>query len=85
MIVPAGAVFGLAVFVVSAFVGLPVAAKITNSGSTISDRASTVAWATFAIEHMMFGLVLGVLAVRTAPADSPAAEVRGARSAMLSR
>ena len=85
MIVPAGAVFGLAVFVVSAFVGLPVAAKITNSGSTISDRASTVGWATFAIEHMMFGLVLGVLAVRTAPADSPAAEVRGARSAMLSR
>ena len=69
---PAGAVYGLAVFVVSAFVGLPVAAKITNSGSTISDMASMVGSATFAIEHMMFGLVLGVLAVRGASADSPA-------------
>lgn len=35
--------------------------------------------------HMMFGLVLGAIAWRTAPADSPTAEVRGARSAMLSR
>ncbi len=83
--VPAGAVYGLAVFVVSAFVGLPVAAKITNSGSTISDMASMVGYATFAVEHMMFGLVLGVLAMRTAPTGSPVAEVRGARSAMLSR
>jgi hypothetical protein len=44
-----------------------------------------VGWATFAVEHMMFGLVLGAIAWRTAPADSPTAEVRGARSAMLSR
>ena len=79
---PAGVLYGLAVFVVSAVVGLPVAAKITNSGSAISDMASMVGGATFPIEHMMFGLVLGVLAVST---DSPAAEVRGARSAMLSR
>lgn len=86
LIVPAGAIYGLAVFVVSAFVGLPVAAKITGSGTTISDMASMVGYATFAIEHMMFGLVLGALALRTAPADgSTAAEVRGARSAMLSR
>jgi hypothetical protein len=34
---------------------------------------------------MMFGLVLGALASRTAPADSDTADVRGARSAMLSR
>lgn len=86
LLVPAGAIYGLAVFVVSAFVGLPVAAKITGSGTTISDMASMVGYATFAIEHMMFGLVLGALALRTAPADrSIADEVRGARSAMLSR
>lgn len=84
-LVPAGAMYGLAVFVVSAFVGLPVAAKITNSGSTISDMARMVGWATFAIEHMMFGLVLGVLAFRAAPADRSSDAVVGARSAMLSR
>ncbi len=84
-LVPAGAMYGLAVFVVSAFIGLPVAAKITSSGTTISDMASMVGWATFAVEHMMFGLVLGASAVRTAPADNSTAAVRGARSAMLSR
>jgi len=85
LLVPAGVVYGLAVFVVSAFVGLPVAARITNSGNIISDMASMVGWATFAIEHMMFGLVLGALALRTAPADSSPDAVVGARSAMLSR
>lgn len=84
-LVPVGAMYGLAVFAMSAFVGLPIAAKVTNSGTTISDMASMVGWATFAVEHMMFGLVLGALAFRTAPADSPDATVRGARSAMLSR
>jgi hypothetical protein len=85
VLVPAGALYGLAVFVVSAFAGLPVAAKVTSSGATISDMASMVGYATFAVEHMMFGLVLGALAFRGAPAGLPTAEVRGARSAMLSR
>ena len=85
VLVPAGALYGLAVFVVSAFVSLPVAAKITNSGNIISDMASMVGWATFAVEHMMFGLVLGVLALRTAPVDRSTDAVVGTRSAMLSR
>ena len=85
LLVPAGAMDGLAVFVVSSFVGLPVAAKITGSGTIISDMASMVGYATFAVEHTMFGPVLGALALRTAPADSATAEIRGARSAMLSR
>ena len=85
VLVPAGVVYGLVVFAVSALVGLPVAAKITGSGSTISDMASMVGWATFAIEHMMFGLVLGALAVRTAPAGDSTDAMVGSRSAMLSR
>jgi uncharacterized membrane protein YagU involved in acid resistance len=84
-LVPAGALYGLAVFVMSAFVGLPVAAKVTGSGTTISDMASMVGWVTFAAEHVMFGLVLGALALRTAPADGTTDAVVGARSAMLSR
>ena len=85
VLVPAGAMYGLAVFVLSAFVGLPVASKITGPGTTISDMASMVGWATFAIEQMMFGLVLGALAMRTAPAHRSTDVVVGARSAMLPR
>lgn len=84
-LVPAGAVYGLAAFAVSAFIGLPVAANITGAGIAISDMASTVGWATFAVEHMMFGVVLGVLGLRTAPANGETAVAVGARSAMLSR
>ena len=65
--------------------GKGFALKVTGSGATISDMASMVGYATFGVEHMMFGLVLGALAFRAAPADSATAEVRGARSAMLSR
>ena len=84
-LVPAGALYGLAVFVVSAFVGLPVAAKVTGSGTTISDMASMVGRATFAVEDVMFGLVLGAVALRSAPAEGTTDAVVGARSAMLSR
>ena len=72
-------------FVVSAFVGLPVAAKVTGSEPMISDMASMVGWATVAVEHMMFGLSLGAIALRSAPADNDTAAEMGARSAMLSR
>ena len=85
VLVPAGVVYGLAVFVFSSFVGLPVAAKITGSGSTISDMASMVGWATFAIEHMLFGLVLGTIATRSARTAGTPDVVVAARSAMLSR
>ena len=64
-LVPAGAGYGLAVSVVSGLIGLRVAATITNSGVVISNMASMVGWATFAIEHMMFGLVLGAIALLT--------------------
>jgi len=84
-LVPVGAIYGLAVLVVSAFIGLPLAAEVTGTGSTISDMASMVGWATFAVEHLLFGVVLGAIALRAAPADSDSAVERGAPSAMLSR
>ena len=56
-----GAVYGLVVFIVSAFVALPVAARITNTGGTISHMAAIVGWATFAMEHVMFGIVVGIV------------------------
>ena len=61
LIIPAGMAYGLAVFVVSSFIGLPIAAKLTGSGAVITDMARMVGWSTFAIEHLMFGTVLGLL------------------------
>ena len=61
LVIPAGMVYGLAVFVVSSFVGLPVAAKLTGAGPVITNMAKMVGWSTFAVEHLMFGTVLGLL------------------------
>lgn len=77
-----GTAFGLVVFVVSAFVGLPIAANVTSTGSTISDMASMVGWVTFAVEHMMFGAVLGVVSQL---ADSRGGASGAMGSAKLSR
>lgn len=60
--IPVGALYGLGVFAFSSIIGLPVAAAITGSGDVISQMASTVGWATFAIEHVMFGIALGAIA-----------------------
>ena len=82
-LVPAGMVFGLGTFFVSSFVGLRIAATITGAGTTISDMAKMVGWSTFALEHLMFGLVLGALALRRSHVTSGADSGSGVRSAML--
>ncbi len=51
----AGIIYGLIVFAISAWVGLPLAAAITSSGDPIADMASMVGYGTFALEHAMFG------------------------------
>jgi len=61
LVIPAGMVYGLAVFVVSSFIGLPIAARLTGSGPVIANMAKMVGWPTFAVEHLMFGTVLGLL------------------------
>jgi len=59
-LVAAGALYGLGVFAFASIIGLPVAAAVTGSGDAISHMATTVGWTTFAIEHLMFGIALGV-------------------------
>lgn len=61
LLVLAGIVWGALVFVISAFVGLPVAAAVFDSGDQITDMAQMAGWGTFIIEHLIFGLVLGAL------------------------
>jgi hypothetical protein len=58
--VPAGIAYGLAVMVVMGFVGLPVVAEVIGGGQPVSDMATMVGWGTFAIEHSLYGLVLGL-------------------------
>jgi hypothetical protein len=56
----AGVVYGLAVMVVMAFVALPVIASIFGGGEPISDMPRLAGWGTFAIEHAIYGAVLGL-------------------------
>lgn len=81
MLIPVGALSGVAVFAISSFAGLPVAANVTGAGSTISDMADMVGYDTFLVEHLMFGLTLGLLAYIA----SPTGDARVARPQVLSR
>lgn len=59
-----GAVYGFVVFAVSAFVGLPLAAAVFGAGDPIADMAQMAGWGTFIVEHVLFGLVLGILTAK---------------------
>jgi uncharacterized membrane protein YagU involved in acid resistance len=60
----AGIVYGLAVMVIMSFVVLPVVASLFGGGKPIADMPVMVGWATFSIEHALFGAVLGLWFVR---------------------
>lgn len=61
-VVAAGAVWGVLVFAASTWLALPVAAKIFSSGDQITHMAKMVGYPTFLLEHVLFGLALGLLA-----------------------
>ncbi|NUP78870.1 MAG: hypothetical protein HOV96_15130 [Nonomuraea sp.] len=61
MLVGAGLAYGAVVFVVSAFIGLPLAAAIFNSGDQITHMAEMAGWGVFFVEHLIYGLALGVV------------------------
>ena len=77
-----GGVFGLLVLLANSFVGLPVVASVFGGGGPISDMPKLAGWGTFAVEHLMFGLVLGlvVAAAATVRAAGASASV-GTRTA----
>jgi hypothetical protein len=56
-----GLVWGAVVLVLSAFIGLPIAAALFNSGDQITNMASMAGWGTFIIEHLIYGVTLGVI------------------------
>ncbi|WP_306357896.1 MULTISPECIES: hypothetical protein [unclassified Nocardia] len=57
----AGMVWGLIVFAVSAWIGLPIAAALFGGGDPVSDMASMVGYPTFLVEHLLFGGALGMM------------------------
>jgi len=61
LVIPAGTAYGLAVFVVASFFGLPIVAKLTASGPTITKMTKMVGWSGFAVEHLMVGTEPGLL------------------------
>lgn len=60
-LIAAGTVWGFAVFAISAWVGLPLAASLLGGGDPISNMATMVGYPTFIGEHLLYGAVLGVL------------------------
>lgn len=67
-----GVVYGLGVLALMSFVVLPLVADVFGGGKPISDMPNMVGYATFGIEHAIFGLVLGlVLAPRREYAGIP--------------
>ena len=63
MLAVAGVVWGAIVFVLSSFVALPIAAALFSSGDQITHMAKMVGYGTFLLEHLIFGLVLGMMAM----------------------
>jgi len=57
----AGMVWGLVVFAVSAWIGLPLAASVFGGGEPIRNMASMVGYPTFVLEHLLYGGTLGLL------------------------
>ncbi|MBA3551511.1 MAG: hypothetical protein H0W27_01390 [Actinobacteria bacterium] len=58
---PIGVVYGVAVMLFMAYVGLPITAAVLRGGDMVSDMATLVGWGTFTAEHAIYGLVLGAI------------------------
>lgn len=71
-----GLVYGFIVFVISSYIGLPIAGAIFSSGDQIKNMAKMAGWGTFIVEHLLFGITLGSMIAmakaRMAPASTPA-------------
>jgi hypothetical protein len=63
----AGELYGLAAFVLSSFVLLPLPASVTGTGTTISHMARIVGWGSFGGEHLIFGLARHLVRTRRVP------------------
>jgi len=68
-----GMAYGFLVFATSAYPGLPLAAAVFDSGDPIRNMAEMAGWGTFVIEHLMYGVALGLLVAKVARTRTTAA------------
>ena len=61
MLVMAGTVWGTVAFALSSWVLLPLVASVLSSGDQITHMASMVGYGTFLVEHLLFGMTVGIL------------------------
>jgi hypothetical protein len=59
--VVAGTMFGLLVLVVNGFVGLPIVSHLFGGGKPIAEMAKIVGWGHFTAEHVIYGMMLGIV------------------------
>ena len=55
-----GTAYGLLVFAFSSFIALPIAGSLFGAGEPIARMAHIVGYGTFALEHVIFGMALGL-------------------------
>jgi hypothetical protein len=72
--VAAGVAYGLAVGGLMGLVVLPWAAGETAGGQLVADAPRLLGWPVFTVEHLLYGLVLGLLASRGAAHEPYAAQ-----------
>jgi hypothetical protein len=65
VLVPLGIAYGALVLVFMAFAGLPITAAVFDGGDPIRNMPAMAGWWTFAIEHLMFGAILGLWLLRS--------------------
>lgn len=61
LLVASATVWGVIVFAISSWLGLPLAAAVFGSGDQIRNMASMVGYGTFLVEHLLFGMALGMM------------------------
>jgi hypothetical protein len=61
LLVIAGLIWGLIVFAVSTWIGLPIAAAIFGGGDPVRNMADMVGYPTFLAEHLMYGAAVGIV------------------------
>jgi hypothetical protein len=66
-----GIAYGVAVLLGMSFAGLPLAAALFGGGEAIADMPEMAGWWTFGIEHVLFGLVLGLVLAARRPGAAP--------------
>lgn len=69
LVVASGIAYGVVVYAVSAFIALPVAASLFGGGDPIRTMADMVGHGTFLVEHVLFGMALGLMLAARRPAQ----------------